>query len=156
MFNVGPLELLVILIVALIVVGPEKLPELARTIGRAMRELRKIQDDLRDTIRFDVEDTPPPAEHQVRPIYDEPAEQTTPTTEITETSSSGSGSEGIDPFQEAHPGDAERGEDQRADTASEDTQPLPLPELDGSSGQEGAPPEASPPASSRSGDEAEH
>jgi Tat protein translocase TatB subunit len=81
MFNVGPLELLVIVIVALIVVGPEKLPDLARTVGRMMRELRKIQDDLRDTIRFDNDETPEPAEHQVRPIYDEPSE---PPAELSE------------------------------------------------------------------------
>src|SRR5438046_336632 len=104
MFNVGPLELLVILIVALVVVGPEKLPDLARTIGRAMRELRKIQDDLRDTIRFEGEDTPQPAEHQVRPVYDEPSEART--TEIQEV---GSGSTGTE-----------------QQTDPEETQPLPL------------------------------
>jgi sec-independent protein translocase protein TatA len=37
----GPLELLVILAIALIVLGPKKLPEAARSIGRGMRELRE-------------------------------------------------------------------------------------------------------------------
>jgi sec-independent protein translocase protein TatA len=37
----GPLELLVILVVALIVLGPKKLPEAARSVGRGMRELRE-------------------------------------------------------------------------------------------------------------------
>ena len=42
----GPLELVVILIIALIVLGPKKLPEAARSVGRGMRELREsIQGD---------------------------------------------------------------------------------------------------------------
>ena len=36
----GPLELLVILVIALIVLGPKKLPEAARSVGRGMRELK--------------------------------------------------------------------------------------------------------------------
>jgi sec-independent protein translocase protein TatA len=38
--NVGPLELIVILAIALIVLGPKKLPEVGRSIGRGMREFR--------------------------------------------------------------------------------------------------------------------
>jgi TatA/E family protein of Tat protein translocase len=41
--SVGPLEVLVILVLALLVFGPNKLPELARTVGRGMRELRQLQ-----------------------------------------------------------------------------------------------------------------
>lgn len=41
--SVGPLEILVILVLALLVFGPNKLPELARTVGRGMRELRQLQ-----------------------------------------------------------------------------------------------------------------
>jgi Tat protein translocase TatB subunit len=40
--GIGPLELLVILIIALVVVGPEKLPEIARSIGKTMRDLRNM------------------------------------------------------------------------------------------------------------------
>jgi Tat protein translocase TatB subunit len=58
MFNVGPLELMVILMVALIVVGPKRLPEIGRQIGRAFTELRRVQDEVRDTIRFDFDDDP--------------------------------------------------------------------------------------------------
>jgi Tat protein translocase TatB subunit len=60
MLNIGPQELILVLIVALVVVGPQKLPELGRTIGKAMREFRKIQDDVKDTIRFDMDDDPEP------------------------------------------------------------------------------------------------
>jgi sec-independent protein translocase protein TatA len=37
----GPLELMLILVVALIVLGPQKLPEAARSVGRGMRELKE-------------------------------------------------------------------------------------------------------------------
>ena len=40
MFNVGPLELIVVLIIALIVLGPQRLPDVARSVGRGMREFR--------------------------------------------------------------------------------------------------------------------
>jgi sec-independent protein translocase protein TatA len=39
--NVGPLELIVILVIALIVLGPKKLPEVGRSIGKGMREFRE-------------------------------------------------------------------------------------------------------------------
>jgi len=60
MLNIGPQELILILIVALVVVGPQRLPELGRTIGKALREFRKIQDDVKDTIKFDLNDDPEP------------------------------------------------------------------------------------------------
>lgn len=48
----GPMELIVILIVALIVLGPKKLPEAARSVGRGMREFKEsiqgVDEDLDD------------------------------------------------------------------------------------------------------------
>jgi sec-independent protein translocase protein TatA len=38
--NVGPLELVIVLVIALIVLGPKKLPEFGRSVGRGMREFR--------------------------------------------------------------------------------------------------------------------
>jgi Tat protein translocase TatB subunit len=46
MFNVGMPELVVILVVALIVLGPKRLPEVARTLGKAMAEFRKATSGL--------------------------------------------------------------------------------------------------------------
>ena len=59
MFNIGPFELMVIMIVALLVVGPKRLPEVGRSIGRGLREFRKAQDEVRETLRFTLEDEPP-------------------------------------------------------------------------------------------------
>jgi len=39
-FNVGPMELIIVLVIALIVLGPKRLPEAGRSIGRGMREFR--------------------------------------------------------------------------------------------------------------------
>lgn len=60
MLNIGPQELILVLIIALVVVGPQRLPELGRSIGRALKEFRKIQDDVKDTIKFDLNDDPQP------------------------------------------------------------------------------------------------
>jgi sec-independent protein translocase protein TatA len=48
--NIGPGELLVVLIIALLVIGPKKLPEVARSVGRGMREFK---DSISGATRFD-------------------------------------------------------------------------------------------------------
>jgi TatA/E family protein of Tat protein translocase len=50
MFDVGLQELVVILVIALLVFGPSKLPEIGRMIGRALRELRRMNDEFRSTV----------------------------------------------------------------------------------------------------------
>lgn len=60
----GPLELLVILAVALLVLGPQRLPEAARSVGRGMRELKEsLQgvDDDDDPYADDLDDEHRPA-----------------------------------------------------------------------------------------------
>jgi sec-independent protein translocase protein TatA len=57
----GPLELMVILVIALIVLGPQKLPEAARSVGRGMRELKQ---SLSATDNDDDDE---------RDVYDEPS-----------------------------------------------------------------------------------
>lgn len=58
MFNIGPSELLVVLLVALLVVGPKKLPEVGKTIGRSLREFRKAQDDLKSSLNLSLDYEP--------------------------------------------------------------------------------------------------
>ncbi|MEA2330502.1 MAG: sec-independent protein translocase protein TatA [Thermoleophilaceae bacterium] len=58
----GPLEMLVILVVALIVLGPQRLPEAARSVGRGMRELKEsLQGVNEDDYADDVDDERPAA-----------------------------------------------------------------------------------------------
>ena len=40
MFNISPLELIVLAVIALVVLGPQRLPDMARSVGRGMREFR--------------------------------------------------------------------------------------------------------------------
>ena len=54
MFNMGVPEILIILAVALIVFGPRKLPEIGKTLGKALGEFRKATDDLKKTIEREV------------------------------------------------------------------------------------------------------
>ena len=55
MFGIGTSELLIIVGLALILLGPKKLPELARSIGKTMGDLRKTTDELKETIAEELE-----------------------------------------------------------------------------------------------------
>jgi TatA/E family protein of Tat protein translocase len=54
MFDIGLQEMLVIGVLALLVFGPSKLPELGRMLGRAMRELRRASDEFRSTVETNL------------------------------------------------------------------------------------------------------
>lgn len=60
--NIGPLEIVVVLIIALIVFGPKRLPELGRSLGRGIREFRGSLGGNDD----DDEDKPA-AQHEIEP-----------------------------------------------------------------------------------------
>jgi len=53
MFGIGMPELIIILAVALIVIGPKKLPDLAKSLGRAFNEFRKATQELKASIDLD-------------------------------------------------------------------------------------------------------
>lgn len=53
MFGIGFMELMLIMIIALIVVGPQKLPDLARAIGKGMAEFRKATQEIKDSLELD-------------------------------------------------------------------------------------------------------
>jgi sec-independent protein translocase protein TatA len=86
-FNVGPTELLLILVLALIVFGPNKLPEVSRSIGRGLREFRRASDEIQGQIQG--------ALNLDGDGHDEPEASTEPsTTEIPETPSGHTGASG--------------------------------------------------------------
>jgi TatA/E family protein of Tat protein translocase len=64
MFDIGLQEMLVIGVLALLVFGPSKLPELGRMVGRAMREFRRASDEFRSTVETNlhINDPEPPPE----------------------------------------------------------------------------------------------
>ena len=55
--SIGPMELVVVLIIALIVVGPKKLPELGRSLGGGMREFKQSITGRHDRLAAETEDT---------------------------------------------------------------------------------------------------
>jgi sec-independent protein translocase protein TatA len=64
MFDIGLQELVLIFVIALLVFGPKNLPQLGRSLGRAMREFRKASDEFRSTIETNLqinEPDPPPS-----------------------------------------------------------------------------------------------
>jgi sec-independent protein translocase protein TatA len=54
MFGLGIPELLVIFVIALIVFGPKKLPDLGKSIGRAMAEFKKAQEEFQESVKSEM------------------------------------------------------------------------------------------------------
>lgn len=71
MFGLGMGELLVILVVVLLVLGPKRLPEIATQLGKAIRQFRSVGKDLRDQIEVD-DDVRRPIEELRSALRDEP------------------------------------------------------------------------------------
>jgi sec-independent protein translocase protein TatA len=71
--SLGPAEILVILVVALLVFGPNKMPEIARQVGKGFREFRRVQQHLKSELRdvvseFDSGMSAPAVEQQAVPM----------------------------------------------------------------------------------------
>ena len=56
LMSVGAVEIVIVLAIALLVFGPERLPQMGRTLGRAMRELRKVSGDITGDFSFADDD----------------------------------------------------------------------------------------------------
>jgi sec-independent protein translocase protein TatA len=57
--NIGPVELIIILVIALIVIGPGRLPDVGAALGKSIREFRKASTDVADATRLDANPTAP-------------------------------------------------------------------------------------------------
>jgi Tat protein translocase TatB subunit len=55
MFGIGTGEILIVLVIALLLLGPKEIPKIARTLGRGMRELERAKDELKQSIEFEAE-----------------------------------------------------------------------------------------------------
>jgi sec-independent protein translocase protein TatA len=84
--NIGPLELIIILAIALLIIGPGKLPDVGAALGKSIREFRKASTDVQEAVNVSVDTSPlpptpaapvtpaaPPAATQVPTVTSAPA-----------------------------------------------------------------------------------
>ena len=68
--GMGPGELILVLIIAVIVLGPGKLPEVARALGKTMREFRSITDGFQNELRKELDSTTSQVKKDMKPLRD--------------------------------------------------------------------------------------
>lgn len=95
MFNIGSGELALIAVVALLVLGPKRLPELARGIGKFMREFRRQTDEVRGVVEREFYKMDQEVSIQDPPLAIRPAQDTV---------ALGSGDPHLDPHADLHAG----------------------------------------------------
>lgn len=109
MFDLGFQELVVIFVVALLVFGPKKLPELARNMGKGIGHLRKAMLDIKSEVEKEVEEKGPAAKQEVPSWKDARAADHsgvgTPGAKEETSGEEGAASES-GPYREADPGAA--------------------------------------------------
>ena len=69
--NIGPVELVIILVIALLIIGPGKLPDVGSALGKSIREFRKAASDVQESVKLDV----PTAPAAQGPVAQPPAAQ---------------------------------------------------------------------------------
>jgi sec-independent protein translocase protein TatA len=71
--NIGPVELIIILVIALLILGPGKLPDVGAAIGKSIREFRKATNEVQDSVTGSVATPPPTAPAPAVPASAAPA-----------------------------------------------------------------------------------
>ena len=69
-FNIGPFELLLVLILALLILGPGKLPEVGNALGRTIREFRKASTDVQESLSVEPASADASAARRVTPVVE--------------------------------------------------------------------------------------
>jgi sec-independent protein translocase protein TatA len=59
--GLSPLHLIIVLVIAVLVLGPGKLPEVGAALGKTLREFRKATTDIQDSVRLEAASPPAPA-----------------------------------------------------------------------------------------------
>ena len=86
--SIGAPELIIILVIALIIFGPRKLPELGRSLGKSIGEFKKASNELRSTLEEEIR-VEEQRERQAPPAASTPAPAATET--VSRTPSTGTG-----------------------------------------------------------------
>ncbi|MDD2555664.1 MAG: twin-arginine translocase TatA/TatE family subunit [Syntrophaceticus sp.] len=94
LLNIGPWELILILIAMLIVFGPGKLPEVAQSLGKAMREFRKASSSAQQVWDEMIKEEP------VKPAQSDKSDEGTQSNEATSSDQTGEKGEGDEQHQE--------------------------------------------------------
>ena len=147
---IGVPELIIIFVVALLVFGPRKLPELGKSLGRGLSEFRRASNELRNTLEEEVRaaeyEPPPPPPKLDKPAEAAPADpqpavetgevQAAPTSSEAEGGDTAAESASAGEQQEAppQPSEADSGQEPEAATASSpglSSEPKPEPKPDG-------------------------
>lgn len=64
----GPLELVVILVIALLILGPGRLPDVGSALGKSLREFRKAASDVQEATKIDISPLPPTPAAPAAPV----------------------------------------------------------------------------------------
>lgn len=76
MFGLGFGEIVIVLILALVLLGPQRLPDVAKQLGKALRDFRRATEDLKDQFETELYSEPP--KQPARPALVEPAKPPNP------------------------------------------------------------------------------
>jgi len=71
MFNIGMPELILIVIIALLVVGPKRLPDVAKSLGKGLAEFRRTAEDVTDSFKGNLQESEPESPQKDREIRED-------------------------------------------------------------------------------------